>query len=162
MVKHLLYKKSDQKLLIEIRLQSKLKMIDYLSQWMSLIRFSILSTIFLLNLGSLVRLMIFNVKSDKRNNQHCVHTVTNSLIVLANLFYLLTWIPYLGLSMYDANYLNVNAIEQCILQYLLSSVMTTLLLTVLVIRKIYCCFNCQNAKVNDFFKIKYFFNGFIY
>lgn len=72
-------------------------MFDYLSeQWMSLLRFSALSALFLINLGSLVRLVMFNVKSDKKNDQHCVHTVTNSLIVLANLFYLTTWIPYIG------------------------------------------------------------------
>lgn len=124
-------------------------MIDYLNQWMSLVRFSILSTLFLINLSSLVRLMLFNIKSDKRNNRHCLHTITSSLIVLANLFYLLTWLPYLGLSMYDTNWSNVNSLEQCILQHLTSSIFTTLLLTVLVIRKIYCCFHCQNAKVKS-------------
>lgn len=124
-------------------------MIDHLDQWMSLVRFSMHSTMFLLNLASLLRLMIFNIKSDKKNNQHCVHTITNSLLILANLFYLLTWLPYLGLSMYDTNWSNsVNALEQCVLQYLTSSIFTTLLLTVLVIRKIYCCFNCENAKVS--------------
>lgn len=72
-------------------------MFDYLNeQWMSLLRFSVLSALFLINLGSQVRLVLFNVKSDKKNEQHCVHTVTSSLVVLANLFYLLTWIPYIG------------------------------------------------------------------
>lgn len=72
-------------------------MFDYLNeQWMSLLRFSALSALFLINLGSLVRMVICNVRSDAKNHQHCVHTVTSSLVVLANLFYLLTWIPYIG------------------------------------------------------------------
>ena len=125
-------------------------MIDYLNQWMSLIRFSILSTLFLINLTSLIRLILFNVKSDLKNNQHCVHTVCNSLIILANLLYLTTWIPYLGLSIYDTNWSMVNGLEQCALQYLTSSIFVTLLLTILVIRKIYCCFNCENGKIISF------------
>lgn len=49
--------------------------------------------------------------------------------------------------MYDTNWSAVNALDQCVLQYLTSSIFTTLLLNVLVIRKIYCCFTCQNAKI---------------
>lgn len=50
--------------------------------------------------------------------------------------------------MYDTNWSAVNGLEQCVLQYLTSSIFTTLLLNVLVIRKIYCCFRtCQNAKI---------------
>lgn len=49
--------------------------------------------------------------------------------------------------MYDTNWSAVNGLEQCVLQYLTSSIFTTLLLSVLVIRKIYGCFTCQNAKI---------------
>ncbi|RWS29604.1 hypothetical protein B4U80_09127 [Leptotrombidium deliense] len=61
--------------------------------------------------------------------------------------YLISWLPYLTFSLPDGKWPLVNAKEHCIIQQSVTGQVTTVLLTLLAIRKLYDCLNRRAARI---------------
>ncbi|RWS12843.1 hypothetical protein B4U79_07207 [Dinothrombium tinctorium] len=110
-------------------------------------RLILISGVLFVNTISFIRLLwccAGNVKAK------CVHKITTAVTILCSIVYLLSWLPYLTFSLPDGKWPLVNAKEHCIIQLSVTAQVTTILLTVLAVRKLYDCFNPKVAKVLSF------------
>jgi hypothetical protein len=110
-------------------------------------RLLIVLLVFLFNLFSLLRLLFGKVRSRRLTSALCVHSLTTALLLCTCLMYVLLWLPHLALSLYDRRWGSSNALEQCNVQQLVCAQLSTVLLAVLTVRKIYDCFEVHNARI---------------
>src|SRR5690348_185125 len=90
-------------------------------------RLILISGVFLLNLISLIRLILCGIKKPG-SSRHCVHTISTGVTILCCLVYLCSWIPYLSYSLSNGQWYFLSARDHCVLQYSITSQVTTILL----------------------------------
>ena len=109
-------------------------------------RLVLISGVFFINTFSLIRLLLCGATKRGRK-RHCVHTVTTGVILLCCIVYLCSWLPYLGYSLYNGEWPLLSARDHCVLQYSLTSQVTTILLAVQTIRKLFDAFTVPRATI---------------
>lgn len=109
-------------------------------------RLVLISGVFLINFFSLLRLILCGIKKPGRS-RHCVHTISSGVTLLCCLVYLCSWIPYLSYSLSNGHWIFLSARDHCQLQYSITSQVTTILLAVQAIRKLFDAFSDSRATV---------------
>jgi hypothetical protein len=108
----------------------------------ALLRLSLISALFLMNALCLIRMLCCSYKIN-----HCIHTITCGFIVLSASAYLSSWIPYLFHSFYNSTvWPLIDLKDHCIIQHSVSGQITTILLALLCVRKLYDAFSPKRAK----------------
>lgn len=106
------------------------------------LRLSLISALFVVNSLCVLRMLCCAYKMN-----HCVHTITCGLIVLSSSVYLSSWIPYLFHSFYNSTvWPLIDVRDHCIIQHSISGQITTILLALLCVRKLYDAFPPLRAK----------------
>lgn len=122
--------------------------LKYLITASSIVRLLLITGVSLVNVISLIKLIFTSRKNFF--SSFCVHRSTTATILSSNIVYLCTWLPYMFSFHQTGHWPFLRQKEHCIIQYIISGQVMSILLAVLAIRKLYDCFSPLKARVLAF------------
>lgn len=112
----------------------------------TIVRLCFILVLLLLNFVTFIKLTFF-VKQKPVKKYFCVHRVSTIIILIANIIYLLTWLPYFVFLFDHLKWLILNPYQNCMLQYFITSQEVKVLLVVSTVRHLYDSLTQRCAKI---------------